>query len=213
MLIDVIGAAILGVLISRVILFTAQRMLSSFEFSWLPGTYQQLSLALGYALMFAIAALQNNKPGALLCTITLITLLLILALIDLQIKILPNLMTLPLLATGLLLSLTGASITLGDSILGMALGYLILLVPHFIFKLMTSRDGIGFGDIKLMAAIGAWIGWQYLIEIILIASISAALIGYLLVSLKKHHKKDYLAFGPYLVGASLIILLVKHPFQ
>lgn len=213
MLIQIAGAAILGILISRIIFITTKRTLAHFAHIWQPSARQELSIALATVMLFAITAAQSTNVYQFSCTVFLISILTILTLVDIQIKILPNLITLPLLGIGLILSLMGLTITIGDSLLGMALGYLILLATHFFYKLLTSREGVGFGDIKLIAAIGAWMGWEYLISIILISSISAALTGCLLISIKKHKKTDYMAFGPHLVGATLIILLIKNPFQ
>ncbi|MDO8692722.1 MAG: A24 family peptidase [Sheuella sp.] len=142
-----------------------------------------------------------------------ITALVILALIDLRIKLLPDFITLPLLLSGLALSLAGITITIGDSLVGMALGYSILLGTHFLYKMLTNRDGVGFGDIKLMAAIGAWTGWHHTIDVIFIASITAALTGCFFLLIKKTNKNDYLAFGPHLIAATIFMLLAKDFYQ
>ncbi|MFW8567198.1 prepilin peptidase [Orrella sp. 11846] len=83
-----------------------------------------------------------------------------LALIDLRLKVLPNKVTIPLLIIGLCLSLTGYTISWQDALLGATAGFLMLFIPEIIFLLLTGRTGVGFGDVKLMAGVGAWIGWH-----------------------------------------------------
>lgn len=129
--------------------------------------------------------------------------LLILTIIDLTHLILPDELTLPLIWLGLLVSLTnsGFDVSPSESILGAALGYLSLWIFYWSFRLITKKEGIGFGDFKLLAALGAWLGWQSLLPIITLASLSGAIYG--TVSRIRSHEKAStpIPFGPFLATA------------
>jgi len=130
-----------------------------------------------------------------------------LCLIDYDRQLLPDTLTLPLLWTGLLLSLRPVFAASHDSIIGAAAGYLSLWLVFQLFRLATGKEGMGFGDFKLLAAIGAWTGWQLLPVVILLSSVVGAVTGILLILLKGHERSQPLPFGPFLASAGWITLL------
>lgn len=135
--------------------------------------------------------------------------LLALAMIDWDTTLLPDDMTLPLLWAGLVaaaLSLT--RVTLHDSVWGAVGGYLSLWLVYWAFKLATGKEGMGFGDFKLFAALGAWFGWQALIPIILMASVIGAVVGIAMKFSSGLREGGYIPFGPFLAGAGLTAMMV-----
>lgn len=132
-----------------------------------------------------------------------------LALIDWDTQLLPDNITLPLLWSGLLyhavLSQNAIPISLADAVTGAAAGYLVLWSIYQGFKLLTGKEGMGYGDFKLLAALGAWLGWQALPEIILISCLLACVFA-AIISLINKAKLNKLAFGPYLAAAAVISL-------
>lgn len=132
--------------------------------------------------------------------------LLILTVIDLQHMLLPDQLTLPLLWVGLLGALWWLPVTPQDAIIGAVAGYLFLWALYWLFRLLTGKEGMGYGDFKLLAALGAWLGWQMLPIVILLGSASGALIGGALILLQRHKQGVPLPFGPFLVAGALIAL-------
>jgi leader peptidase (prepilin peptidase)/N-methyltransferase len=132
--------------------------------------------------------------------------LLALAAIDLDTQLLPDDITLPLLWSGLLLNVWGTFVPLSTAVLGAVAGYLALWLVYWGFKLATGKDGMGFGDFKLLAAIGAWLGWQKLPLVILLSSVVGAAVGIALIVLARHGREKPIPFGPYLAAAGLIAL-------
>jgi leader peptidase (prepilin peptidase)/N-methyltransferase len=131
-----------------------------------------------------------------------------LGMIDWDTTLLPDDITLPLLWAGLALAaLQLGSITLPDAFWGAAAGYLSLWAVYWAFKLVTGKEGMGYGDFKLFAALGAWFGWQALIPIILMASVIGAVVGIGLKFSKNLREGGYVPFGPFLAGAGLTALL------
>ena len=126
--------------------------------------------------------------------------------IDIDTQLLPDSITLPLLWLGLLLNINSTFTSLNDAVIGAAAGYLTLWSVYWIFKLTTGKDGMGFGDFKLLAALGAWFGWQAIPLIIILSSFVGAFIGILLILLKKQGREVPMHFGPYLAGAGLLTL-------
>ncbi len=146
----------------------------------------------------------------MLCVLLFTFMLITAAFIDADTKLLPDSITLPLLWFGLLLSLTRISpVSLHDAVLGVIIGYLSLWSLYWIFKLITGKEGMGYGDFKLLAALGAWCGWQGLLSIVLISSLLGSVLGIIQLWINRHNEnKDYsLAFGPYLSLAGWICLL------
>ncbi len=133
--------------------------------------------------------------------------LIVLAGIDIDTQLLPDSITLPLLWLGLLLSLAGSFSSPRDAILGAALGYLFLWTIYQVFKLITGREGMGYGDFKLFALFGAWLGWQALPMILILSSVVGAIIGLALLARRGQDRHTPLPFGPYLAAAGWIALL------
>jgi leader peptidase (prepilin peptidase)/N-methyltransferase len=133
--------------------------------------------------------------------------LIALSLIDLDTQLLPDVIVLPMLWVGLIVSLRPIFADSSASIIGATCGYLALWSVYHGFKLFTGKEGMGFGDFKLLAMLGAWLGWQYLGLIILLSSIVGTFIGITLISLNKQNRETPIPFGPYLAIAGWIALL------
>lgn len=140
---------------------------------------------------------------ALLFTWVLITL----TFIDFDTMLLPDQITLPLLWFGLLININGTFIGLTDAVLGASFGYLSLWSVYWVFKLITGKEGMGYGDFKLLAALGAWFGWQALPLIILISSFAGAIIGIAVILNSKDKQSRAIPFGPYLAIAGWVFLV------
>jgi leader peptidase (prepilin peptidase)/N-methyltransferase len=128
------------------------------------------------------------------------------AVIDLDTQLLPDDITLPLTWLGLSLNLWGALTTLESAVIGAVAGYLALWSVYWTFKLATGKEGMGFGDFKLLAAIGAFLGWKMLPAVILLSSLVGALVGIGLIALARHGRNIPIPFGPYLAAAGLLAL-------
>ena len=127
--------------------------------------------------------------------------------IDLEHQILPDVITLPLLWLGLFLSLGGMFIAPSTAIIGAMAGYLSLWGVYWAFRLLTGKEGMGYGDFKLLAALGAWIGWQTLPILILLSSLVGAVLGISLVIIGGRDRRQPIPFGPFLAAAGWITLL------
>jgi len=136
----------------------------------------------------------------------LIWALIALTFIDLDTQLLPDSITLPLLWLGLAFNLESTYTDLPSAVIGAMAGYLALWSVFWLFKLATGKEGMGYGDFKLLAALGAWLGWQMLPAIILLSSVVGALAGILLIILARHGRNVPIPFGPYLAAAGLIAL-------
>lgn len=148
--------------------------------------------------------------GVTLTTLFLLVLtwgLVCLTLIDFDHMLLPDQITLPLLWLGLLVNINGAIVPLSDSVIGAVAGYMSLFSIFWLFKLITGKEGMGHGDFKLVAVFGAWIGWQLLPLLILMASAVGAIIGISMMLFKNHQREQVIPFGPYLAIAGWITLL------
>ena len=151
-----------------------------------------------------LAASSVTWGWPLLFALILIWALLTLAVIDLNTMLLPDQVTLPLLWLGLLVNVGGMFTNLSDAVIGAAIGYLVLWTIYQGFKLLTGKEGMGFGDFKLLAALGAWMGWQALPGIILMSSLVGAIVGISLMLLRKKDGNMAIPFGPYLAAAGVI---------
>ncbi|WP_374497888.1 prepilin peptidase [Vogesella indigofera] len=161
--------------------------------------YPLVELASG--LLFAGFAWNYGlSPWWLVASLFSVTLL-TLALIDARTQLLPDDLTLPLLWAGLLFNLWSGRVPLADAVMGAVLGYLALWSVYWLFKLVTGKEGMGYGDFKLLAALGAWLGWMQLPLVILLSSVLGAVFGILLLLLSKHEKGQTMPFGPYLALA------------
>jgi leader peptidase (prepilin peptidase) / N-methyltransferase len=132
--------------------------------------------------------------------------LLALTFIDFDTQLLPDDITLPLLWLGLLINLHATYVSLPDAIIGAVAGYLILWSVYWAFKLATGKEGMGYGDFKLLATIGAWLGWQMLPLVILLSSLVGAVVGIALIIFARHGRNIPIPFGPYLAGGGAIAL-------
>jgi leader peptidase (prepilin peptidase)/N-methyltransferase len=130
-----------------------------------------------------------------------------LTLIDFDHMLLPDQITLPLLWLGLLVNINGAVVPLDDAVIGAVAGYMSLFSVFWLFKLLTGKEGMGHGDFKLVALFGAWLGWQLLPLLILMASAVGAIIGISLMVFKNHQREQAIPFGPYLAIAGWICLI------
>ncbi len=127
--------------------------------------------------------------------------------IDYDRKILPDNITLPLLWLGLLVNTQGLFASLTDAIYGAAGGYLVLWSIYWIFKLLTGKEGMGYGDFKLLGTVGAWLGWQMLPLTILISSFVGAAVGLSLIILRRQDRAQPIPFGPFLAAGGWIALM------
>ena len=130
--------------------------------------------------------------------------LLVLTGIDIHEKLLPDQITLPLLWLALFANLNGQFVSLHDAVIGAIAGYLSLWTVFWAFKLITGKEGMGYGDFKLLAALGAWMGWQMLPMIILLSTAVGALVGIAGILLAGRNKEMPIAFGPFLAAAGWI---------
>ena len=125
--------------------------------------------------------------------------------IDVDHQLLPDSLTLPLLWVGLLLNLNGTFVALEEAVIGAMVGYLSLWSIFWLFKLVTGKEGMGFGDFKLMAAVGAWFGWQILPQVILWSAIVGAVIGVALIVLRGRDKQQPMPYGPFIAVAAWLL--------
>ena len=146
-----------------------------------------------------------------LSALLLLWMLIAMTFIDIDTQLLPDELTLPLMWLGLLVNLDGTFVPLRDAVIGAALGYLSLWAVYWLFKLVTGRDGIGYGDFKLLAALGAWLGWMMLPVVVLLSSAVGAIVGLSLIVFRGHHRDRPIPFGPFLAAAGLIALLFGQP--
>lgn len=178
----------------------------------------QARIGLRYPLVEALSGLLSGyaawRFGASLAGIGalfFIWCMIALTFIDFDTQLLPDSITLPLLWAGLLFNLGGTFTDLQSAVIGAAAGYLSLWMVYWAFKLATGKDGMGYGDFKLLAAIGAWLGWQMLPLTILASSMVGAVVGITLIILARHGRNIPIPFGPYLAAAAVIALFWGKP--
>lgn len=155
-------------------------------------------------LLSAFAALHFGFGWSAAGAMILIWCLIALAFIDFDTQLLPDSITLPLLWLGLLFNLFGTFADLPSAVTGAMGGYLSLWIVYWGFKLATGKEGMGYGDFKLLAALGAWLGWQMLPLTILLSSLVGAVVGIGLILLAKRGRQVPIPFGPYLAAAGLL---------
>ncbi len=159
-------------------------------------------------MLASIAVAIYYPPGWALAGALLLTwVLLVLTFIDFDKLLLPDQLTLPLLWVGLLLNLSQQFVPLSDAVIGAIAGYMVLWSICWAFKLLTGKEGMGYGDFKLLAALGVWLGWQSLPLILILSSCVGAVLGITLVVMKRQHQEKPMPFGPYLAIAGWIALL------
>ncbi len=144
-------------------------------------------------------------PGLAALAFTFV--LIALTFIDADTTLLPDSLTLPLLWAGLLLNIGGTFVPLSEAVIGATAGYLILWSIYWLFKLATGKEGMGYGDFKLLAALGAWFGWKMLLPILLLSSVVGATVGIILLVLARRGRDIPIPFGPYLAAAGFTALL------
>lgn len=159
------------------------------------------------AVLSAYIAWHFGFGLAALAALVLTWALLALSVIDLDHQILPDVITLPLLWLGLLLSLAGVFTHPQASIVGAAAGYLSLWAVYHGFRLLTGKEGMGYGDFKLLAMLGAWLGWQALPVIILLSSLVGAVVGIAMILILGRDRNIPIPFGPYLAAAGWLAML------
>ena len=142
-----------------------------------------------------------------LATLVFAYLLIAMTFIDADTQLLPDDLTFLLLWCGLLININGTFATLPEAVIGAAAGYLSLWSIYWIFKLATGKEGMGYGDFKLLAALGAWLGWKMLPVIVLLSSAVGAVVGIALIVFAKHGRDNPIPFGPYLAAAGMLALL------
>ncbi|EIL99438.1 A24 family peptidase [Rhodanobacter denitrificans] len=155
-------------------------------------------------MLSAVMVWKFGPSWAALAGLALTWTLIALSGIDLRTQLLPDQLTLPLLWLGLLLSLLPMFVTAPASILAAAIGYLSLWSVYWAFKLLTGKEGMGHGDFKLLAALGAWMGPVALLPIILLSSLIGALVGGTLIALRKHQREIPMPFGPFIAAAGWV---------
>ncbi|HXV06618.1 MAG TPA: A24 family peptidase [Burkholderiales bacterium] len=175
----------------------------------IPARYPVVEIAAGAIAAYAAwrFGLSLAAAGAMLFGWSMLAL----AAIDLDTQLLPDDITLPLLWAGLLFNLERVFVPLPTAVIGAVAGYLSLWLVYWAFKLATGKEGMGYGDFKLLAAIGAWLGWQKLPLVILLSSVVGAAVGIALIVLARHGREKPIPFGPYLAAAGLIALFWGEP--
>lgn len=151
-----------------------------------------------------VAVLGANTTA--LWALVLVWCLIALTVIDFDTQLLPDNITLPLLWLGLILNYFGGLTGFTNAFWGAVAGYLSLWSVYWLFKLVTGKEGMGHGDFKLLAALGAWLGWQLLPAVILMSSVVGAVVGIALMAFRKHGREVPIPFGPYLAAAGLLCL-------
>ncbi|WP_286742644.1 prepilin peptidase [Pseudoalteromonas sp. UBA2102] len=159
------------------------------------------------ALLSLVIAYSFGATEHALLYIFVTWILVALTFIDIDHMLLPDQLTLPLVWLALIAAVMGITISPGDAIVGAACGYLSLWSVFWLFKLLTGKEGMGYGDFKLLAVFGALLGWQSLLTIILLSSVVGAIIGIALLSIQGKDKATPIPFGPYLAIAGWITLL------
>jgi leader peptidase (prepilin peptidase)/N-methyltransferase len=162
-------------------------------------------------LLSALLVWQFGSGLMGLATLPFAWLLIAMTLIDYDTKTLPDDLTFPLLWLGLLVNLNGTFVPLHDAVIGAMAGYLALWSVYWLFKLVTGKEGMGYGDFKLLAALGAWLGWAMLPTIIILSSVVGAVVGISLILFARRARDNPIPFGPYLAAAGMIALLYGSP--
>ncbi len=157
--------------------------------------------------MIAVTAYYYSGQIEVLYAVFFTLVLIALAGIDAREKLLPDQITLPLLWIGLIANLNGFFVPLSDAVVGAIAGYLALWSVYWLFKLITGKEGMGYGDFKLLAALGAWLGWQMLPLVILLSSIVGAFVGIFMIVLGGKDRNVQIPFGPFLAAAGWIALM------
>jgi len=167
--------------------------------------YPVIEIATG--VLFGLVGWRFGATPVALLWCAFVATLVALAAIDWDTTLLPDNMTIPLLWSGLVASAAGWTIDLQSALWGAVAGYLSLWLVYWIFKLATGKEGMGFGDFKLLAALGAWLGIKMLLPIVLAASLIGAVVGIAMKLNAALREGRYVPFGPFLAGAALVVML------
>ncbi|CAD6556892.1 prepilin peptidase [Paraburkholderia sabiae] len=162
------------------------------------------ALALGALVTF-------GATGTALAAFGLCATLLAMSAIDIDTHLLPDSMTLPLLWAGLIVNFNAVFASLHDAVIGAIAGYLALWCVHWLFKIVRGIEGMGYGDFKLLAALGAWLGWAALPQIILIAAVTGAVVGLVATWIGRMRFEEPLPFGPFLAAGGAVTLFAGTP--
>ncbi len=165
------------------------------------------------ALLSMLVAWQVGYSATLLALLGFTWVLVALFMIDAKTMLLPDNLTLPLLWVGLLLNLNGMFVALPDAVLGAVFGYLALWSVFHLFRLITGKEGMGYGDFKLLAALGAWGGWQILPFVIFASSAFGAIFGILWMVVKRNRESLPMPFGPWLAMAGFVAVVWRTDIQ
>jgi leader peptidase (prepilin peptidase)/N-methyltransferase len=164
-------------------------------------------------ILTVVAAWHFGATWSALFAVIFVWSLIALTFIDADTTLLPDDITLPLMWLGLLVNLGGAFVDIRAAVVGAVAGYLILWSVYWAFKLATGKEGMGYGDFKLLAAIGAWLGWQMLPLVILLSALVGTVVGLAGIVLKGRDKGAKLPFGPYLAAAGFIAMIWGQPLN
>lgn len=162
---------------------------------------------LATALLSLVVAYHFGPTYAAIAALVFTWSLVALTFIDADTMLLPDQITLPLMWLGLLLSINATFVDPSTAIIGAAAGYLSLWSLFWAFKLLTGKEGMGYGDFKLLAAIGAWVGWQYLPIVVILSSFVGAILGIIILTVRGKDKNIPIPFGPYLAIAGWLTFL------
>jgi leader peptidase (prepilin peptidase) / N-methyltransferase len=168
---------------------------------------------IGTGLLFAALAWRIGPQPQALLWCGMAAALLALALIDWDTTVLPDAITYPLLWAGIVCAALGwlPGLSAAQSIWGAVAGYLSLWSVFWLFKLATGKDGMGYGDFKLLAALGAWLGWQAVLPIVLMASVLGAIVGLVMKATGSLREGRFVPFGPFLAGGGVVVILAGLP--
>lgn len=166
---------------------------------------------LSTAILSAVAVWRFGASPELMAALLFTWLLICMTMIDVDHLLLPDNLTFPLLWIGLLLNINGLFIPLSDAVIGAVVGYGILWSLFWAFKLLTGKEGMGYGDFKLLAALGAWFGWQAILPTLLISSVIGSIIGLSLMASRRLSSERVLPFGPALAIAGWLYLIWGKP--
>lgn len=136
--------------------------------------------------------------------------LVVASIIDIRHRLLPDMITLPLLWAGLIVNLAGAFTTLSSAVIGAVCGYLVLWTLYWPFRLLRGVEGMGYGDFKLLAALGAWLGWASLPWIVVISSVTGAVVGIVLIATGRNRTDTPIPFGPFLALTGMAVLYSRY---
>ena len=159
------------------------------------------------ALCFILAVWRFDLSAQGLSAAVLATVLIVLAFIDIDHQFLPDDITLPMLWIGLLLNVFDIHASLSSAVIGASAGYLTLWLVYQFFKRLTGKEGMGYGDFKLLAMLGAWLGWQALPLILLLSALAGSIIGVFQILVLRRDKNKPIPFGPYLALAGWVSLI------